>query len=105
MQAQLTAVADDDLEGKAILLHALAETAPAVAGAPAPAEWAQELCGAVEEGARLLEENRLAPANGQAKAALLEALIRASEPSAEFLDEAEMAARAQRLLDHFDRAL
>lgn len=61
----------------------------------APADWAQGLCEAVEEGARLLAENRLAPSNGMAKAALLEALIRASEPSVVFLDEAQVAARSQ----------
>ena len=59
-------------------------------------DWARGLCEAVEEGARLLAENRLAPSNGTAKAALLEALIRASEPSVVFLDEAELAARTQR---------
>lgn len=62
----------------------------------APADWAQGLCEIVEEGARLLEANRLAPSNGTAKAALLEALIRASEPSVAFLDEAELAERTQR---------
>ena len=56
-------------------------------------DWARGLCEAVEEGARLLAENRLAPSNGTGKAALLEALIRASEPSVVFLDEAELAAR------------
>ena len=60
------------------------------------ADWAKELCGIVEEGARLLETNRLAPSNGTAKAALLEALIRAGEPTATFLDEAELDARTRR---------
>ena len=60
------------------------------------ADWAKELCGVVEEGARLLEANRLAPSNGTAKAALLEALIRAGEPTATFLDEAELDARTRR---------
>jgi len=59
------------------------------------ADWAQGLCDAVEEGTRLLVDNRMAPVNGEAKAALLEALIRASEPSVVFLDEAELAARTQ----------
>lgn len=80
-------------------VHALAETVPAGREPAAPAEWAQGLCEVVAEGARLLEENRLAPSNGHARAALLEALIRASEPSVEFLDEAELAARAQRLAE------
>jgi C-terminal processing protease CtpA/Prc len=97
--------------GMWISVHALAETipagtdpaaaaageVPAVAVDAALAEWTQGLCAAVAEGARLLEENHLAPANGEAKAALLEALIRASEPSVMFIDEAEMAGRAQRL--------
>jgi carboxyl-terminal processing protease len=86
-------------------VQALAETAangvdPAAAAAgesPAIGAWAQDLCAAVEEGARLLEENHLTPGNGEAKAALLEALIRASEPAVVFLDEAELAARSQRL--------
>jgi carboxyl-terminal processing protease len=73
--------------------EALAGAAPAVA----TATWAQELCGAVEEGARLLAENGLTPADGEAKSALLEALIRASEPSVVFLSEDELAARSQRL--------
>ena len=74
-----------------------AGTAPAVAADAAMAEWANGLCEVVSEGARLLTENHLAPANGEAKAALLEALIRASEPSVVFLDESELAGRSQRL--------
>jgi carboxyl-terminal processing protease len=51
-------------------------------------------------GLRVLADNRLeAPVDGAAKAALLEALIRASEPSATFLDEADLAARSRRLSD------
>lgn len=74
--------------------------AAAPADAPAPAGVAQELCDAVAEGLRVLADNRLeAPVDGAAKAALLEALIRASEPSATFLDEAELAARSRRLSD------
>ena len=65
----------------------------------APVDFEQELCDAVAEGTRLLVENRLIPANADAKAALLEALIRASEPSAVFLSEEELAARSQRLSD------
>lgn len=67
--------------------------APAI---EAPA-WSAGLCEAVEEGVRLLEENRLVPDGAAAQAALLEALIRAAEPSAEFLDDAGLAARAHRL--------
>ena len=75
---------------------AAAAEAPAVS---APADFEQELCDAVAEGTRLLVENRLIPANAEAKAALLEALIRASEPSAVFLGEEELAARSRRLSD------
>ena len=66
---------------------------------PAPAEssLASALCGAVEEGVRLLEENRLAPDAAAARKALVEAVIRAGEPSAVFLDEEGLAARARRL--------
>ncbi len=63
----------------------------------AAAAWAQELCAAIEEGARVLAENHLTPPNGEAKAAMIEALIRASEPSATFLDAEELAARTERL--------
>jgi C-terminal processing protease CtpA/Prc len=98
--------------GMWIAVQAMAETVPvgvdpaasaageapsAVAPGASPGAWAQEMCGAVEEGARLLAENHLTPANGEAKAALLEALIRASEPSVVFLDEAGLAARSQRI--------
>lgn len=77
-----------------------AEPAGTAADAPAPAGVAQELCDAVAEGLRVLADNRLAtPVDGAAKAALLEALIRASEPSATFLDEADLAARSRRLSD------
>lgn len=72
--------------------------APAQAGAPAGTEdWAQELCAAIQEGAQLLRDNQLAPADGAARAALLEALIRASEPSVSFLSEEELAARTRQL--------
>ncbi|NCA82028.1 MAG: hypothetical protein EOM72_04710 [Opitutae bacterium] len=84
--AQVTSTGVDPAAGAA-------GEAPAAA---ATAEWAQGLCEVVAEGARLLEANRLAPSNGTAKAALLEALIRASEPTATFLDEAELTARTQR---------
>ena len=73
---------------------------PAAVPAEAPVGVARELCDAVAEGLRVLDENRLAaPVDGAAKAALLEALIRASEPSATFLDETELAARSRRLSD------
>lgn len=93
--------------GMGMAFHAMAQATPAgvdpaasAAGeAPAPAEWAQGLCAVVAEGARLLEENHLTPGNGEAKAALLEALIRASEPSVVFLSEEELASRSQRLSD------
>lgn len=79
---------------------AAAPAGAAAADAAAPAGVAQELCDAVAEGLRVLADNRLAPpVNGAAKAALLEALIRASEPSATFLDEADLAARSRRLSD------
>lgn len=78
-------------------LAAMGLTWGAAAQEAATADWAQGLCEAVEEGARLLAENRLAPSNGTAKAALLEALIRASEPSVVFLDEAELEARSRRV--------
>ena len=84
--------------GMWMAVQAMAETV-ASGGDPAAATdaWTKELCGTVEEGARLLAENHLTPADGEAKAALLEALIRASEPSVVFLDEEELAARSQRL--------
>jgi carboxyl-terminal processing protease len=66
------------------------------AGEPAAA---QELCGAVEEALRLLEENQLEFGNGAAKQAVLEAVIRAGEPAVQFLDEAAVAARSQRLAE------
>ena len=75
---------------------AAAGAAPAVS---APVDFEQELCDAVAEGTRLLVENRLIPAGADAKAALLEALIRASEPSVVFLGEEELAARSRRLSD------
>ena len=79
---------------------AAAPAGAAATDAPAPAGVAQELCDAVAEGLRVLADNRLAtPVDGAAKAALLEALIRASEPSATFLDEADLAARSRRLSD------
>lgn len=76
-----------------------AEAAGAAPAVAAPVDFEQELCDAVAEGTRLLMENRLIPANAEAKAALLEALIRASEPSVVFLSEEELAARSQRLSD------
>jgi carboxyl-terminal processing protease len=86
--------------GMAWAAAAAAEPAAATQAAPAPAGVAQELCDAVAEGLRVLADNRLeAPVDGAAKAALLEALIRASEPSATFLDEADLAARSRRLSD------
>jgi carboxyl-terminal processing protease len=69
--------------------------APAQTEAPAPAsspEWARGLCDAVDEGVRVLEESRLSPEGSVARAALLEALIRAAEPGAEFFDGGELAA-------------
>ena len=74
-----------------------AGSVPAAAPDAAMTEWANGLCEVIGEGARLLTENHLAPANGEAKAALLEALIRSSEPSVVFLDEGELAGRSQRL--------
>jgi len=71
-----------------------AEEAPAAAGLPAK-DGAQNLCATVEEGAQLLRENHLTPANGEVKQAILEAMIRASEPSVRFMDEADLAARAR----------
>ena len=82
--------------GMWMALQALGQ-APAAVGGETPEEWAQGLCAVVEEGARLLAENRLSPANGETKAALLEALIRASEPSVVFLGEEELADRSQRM--------
>jgi len=66
--------------------------APAAAGLDAEG-WTRNLCGTVEEGARLLRENHLVPGNGEVKQAILEAMIRASEPSVVFMDEAGLAAR------------
>lgn len=60
------------------------------------AEWSRDLCAVVAEGVQLLAENRMAPADGAMKAALLEALIRASDPTVVFLDAAGLAARQQR---------
>ena len=90
------AMAQADSSGGAPAASA-AGAAPAVAAEAAAADWAQGLCATIEEGARLLAENNLAPANGEAKAALLEALIRASEPSVLFLSDEELAGRTQRL--------
>lgn len=70
-----------------------ADTPPA----DATVAWANELCAAIEEGARVLADNHLTPTNGEAKAAMIEALIRASEPSATFLGAEELAARTERL--------
>ena len=86
--------------GMAWAAAAAAEPAAATQDTPAPTGVAQELCDAVAEGLRVLADNRLeAPVDDAAKAALLEALIRASEPSATFLDEADLAARSRRLSD------
>ena len=65
--------------------------------APAASSLAADLCGAVEESVRLLRENGVAPDAAAARKALVEALIRAGEPSAVFLDEEGLAARARRL--------
>ncbi len=72
--------------------------APVVA-ADAMADWADSLCAAIQEGAQLLEENHMVPANGGAKQALLEALILASDPSVVFLDEEGLAARSRQLVE------
>ena len=66
--------------------------------APVAAEpWSRGLCEVVEEGVRLLDESRMAPDGSKTRAAVLEALILAAEPSAEFLDEEQLAARSQRM--------
>ena len=62
-------------------------------GAASQPDWAQGLCGAVEDGVRLLAENQLAPDGAVARAALVEALVR----SAEFLDDERLAERSRRL--------
>lgn len=87
-----------------------AETAAPSAGeavaADATSVWARSLCAAIEEGVQLLTENHLTPTDGAAKAALLEALIQASDPSAVFLDEAELAERnRQRAEQEWDTGL
>lgn len=98
--------------GAWLAIHAMAQTsldraepaasaagaAPAIAASADAGRFEQELAAAVAEGVRLLNENRL-PTNAEAKSALLEALIRASEPSVVFLSEDELAARSQRLSD------
>ncbi len=66
-------------------------------GAPAPAPAAEGLCGVVEQGLRLLDENRLAPDADAARSALMEALIRTAEPMADFIDDDGLATRARRL--------
>lgn len=74
----------------------------AVQAADGPTEspaWARGLCESVEEGVRLLEGYHLAPEEEAARAALLEALIRAAEPAVVFLDEAGLTARTERLSD------
>ena len=71
----------------------------AVAAPALAADVERDLCEAVAEGARLLVENHLVPAGADARSALLEALIRASEPSVVFLGEDELAARSRRLAD------
>ena len=99
MWMAIHAAAQTDLASVAPAAPA-AGAAPAVAApAAAPVDFEKDLCDAVAEGTRLLIENRLIPANDEAKSALLEALIRASEPSVVFLDESELAARSQRLSD------
>ncbi|HOU21147.1 MAG: hypothetical protein KBC66_07925 [Kiritimatiellae bacterium] len=75
----------------------VAGSGPEPVAAEALADWAHRLCAVIEEGAQLLAEHHLAPADGQARAALLESLIRTSEPSVVFLDETELATRTQRL--------
>lgn len=67
------------------------------AGAEPRPALVQDLCGAVEEAIRLLEENQMGFSNGEARQAVLESLIRASEPSVSFLDEDTLAARERRL--------
>ncbi len=57
---------------------------------------AQELCGAVEEAIRLLEENQMGFSNGEARQAVLEGLIRASEPTVQFLEEEALVERERR---------
>jgi carboxyl-terminal processing protease len=76
-----------------MVLGALAETG----GIPAGESGAGGLCEVVEAGLRLLEENRLAPDPEAARAALIEALVRSAEPSAEFLDDDGLADRVRRL--------
>ena len=53
----------------------------------------------VTDGLALLEAHRLKPDPETARAALLEALIRSAAPSAEFLDEDELAARTRRMTE------
>ncbi|NLB65955.1 MAG: hypothetical protein GX803_05750 [Lentisphaerae bacterium] len=69
-----------------------AEPAGVVVGGP---EWAAGLDEALAEGVRILEQVHLAPEKTVARAALLEALLRAAEPGAEFLDAGELAARTR----------
>ncbi len=89
--------------GMGLAIQAMAQTEPAraepaaPAAAAAPADIERDLCAAVAEGAQLLRDNRLNPDGAAAKEALLEALIRVSEPTAAFLSEAELAARSERL--------
>lgn len=71
-----------------------AEAAAPEAGLPA-----DELCATVEEAIRLLEENQMMFSNGAARQAVLEAVIRASEPTVLFLDDEAAAARARRLTE------
>ena len=66
---------------------------------PVSPDWSDGLCDTVAEGVSLLEEIRLAPERDQAAAALLEGLIRAAEPSVEFLDEAQLQERSRRLAE------
>ncbi len=64
--------------------------------APAPAAPdAAGLCATLAEGERLLAENHLPLPDAAARGALLEALLRASEPTVVFVDEDELSARCQ----------
>ena len=68
------------------------EALASVAEGPA---WEGEAKEAVEEGVRLLEENRLVPDMDRARRAIVEALVLAAEPSAVFLDKDASDARTK----------
>ncbi|HOD99531.1 MAG TPA: S41 family peptidase [Kiritimatiellia bacterium] len=87
-------------QGRALCLAGLwlAVHASAQSDEPAavePAADAAGLCATIAEGERLLAENHLPAPDDAAKGALLEALLRASEPTVVFLDEEELASRCQ----------